>query len=62
MTREKASKRSMELSVILQQRYFVVLREDGTFSSCSADAYHEAMKSGIGENLCIVERYAPKGV
>ncbi len=62
MTRDKASARAKELSVILGKRYFVVLREDGTYSSCAADAYYEATKSGTGEKLCIVERHTPIGV
>jgi hypothetical protein len=62
MTREIAGRRARELSQILQLRYFVILREDGTYSSCSADAYHKAMASGASEKLCIVERFTPKGV
>ena len=62
MTREIASERAKELCKINKKRYFVVLRGDGQYTFCSADSYHNVMKSGLGDRLCIVERHFPKEV
>lgn len=62
MTREEAGARAKELSDMLKLRYYVVQRDDGTYTACSQDAYNTAIAAGNTEKLIILERYVPEGV